>query len=97
MPMPEAMTKERLDELLDLAYESVGSPAEKPYGEALSEACSEIERLMAERDCFRKGLEYAIAVLECDCDEAYTKRNRCEPNSLCWLGGALKEDYLEAA
>lgn len=41
------MTKERLEELLDIAYESVESDAETPYGEALVEACLEIERLQA--------------------------------------------------
>jgi len=49
------MTKERLEELQDLAYDAVGSHAEKVYGEALSEACSEIERLMAALAVYESG------------------------------------------
>lgn len=44
--MPEAMTKERLQELQELAYDAVDSSEENPFGEALSEACTEIERLV---------------------------------------------------
>lgn len=46
--MPEAMTKERLEELQEMAADAIDAPFEEEYGEALSEACSEIERLMAE-------------------------------------------------
>jgi hypothetical protein len=55
--MPEAMTKERLEELQDLAYDAVGGHAEKVYGEALSEACSEIERMQA---LITQQVEYVV-------------------------------------
>ena len=45
--MPEAMTKERLEELQEMAADAIDRDDEV-YGEALSEACSEIERLQAE-------------------------------------------------
>jgi len=41
------MTKERLEELQEMAADAIGLDIEGSYGEALSEACSEIERLMA--------------------------------------------------
>lgn len=45
--MTEPMTKERLEELQEMAADAIDSDIEDSYGEALSEACSEIERLQA--------------------------------------------------
>jgi len=48
-------------------------------------AAKRIEELEASNVRLRVALKDVAVGLECDCDEAYVKRGRHEPNALCYL------------
>jgi len=50
-----------------------------------AETWAEVDRLRRELERLRVALKDVAVGLECDCDEAYVKRGRHEPNALCYL------------